>query len=67
VAVPLSNIPAEVRDEVSQFKFYQGVAMLESLIADGKRTHDTRILSPFDPELTALTPVDSRLLMEKIA
>jgi AbiTii-like protein len=57
VAVPLSNIPPEVRDEVTQFKFYQGVATLESLVADGKRTNDTRVMSPFDPELAAVTPV----------
>ncbi len=57
VGVPMSNIPAEMHDEVTQFKFYQGVAMLESLIADAKRTGETRVMSPFSVELAAMTPV----------
>ncbi len=57
VAVPLTNIPEEVRERAVQFKFYQGVAMLESLIADARRTKETRIMSPFSAELAALTPV----------
>jgi hypothetical protein len=57
VAVPLTNIPEQVRERAAEFKFYQGVAMLESLIADAKRTGDTRLMSPFSPELAAMTPV----------
>ncbi len=57
VAVPLTNIPEEVRDRAVQFKFYQGVAMLESLIGDARRTGETRVMSPFSAELAALTPV----------
>jgi hypothetical protein len=46
VHVPLSNIPEEVRDKATSFNFYQGVAMLEALVADAKRTGDTRVMSP---------------------
>ena len=57
VSVPLTNFPAEVRDRATQFKFYQGVAVLESLVADARRNGDPRVLSPFSAELAALTPV----------
>ena len=57
VSVPLTHFPEEFRDQATEFNFYQGVAMLEGLIADARRTGDTRIISPFPAELAALTPV----------
>jgi len=53
VQVPLSLFPVELRDEVDRFKFYQGVATLERLIADAERTGDTRIMSMFPVEMSA--------------
>lgn len=40
VSVPLTSFPEQIRDRVTEFKFFQGVAMLESLIADARRTGD---------------------------
>ena len=57
VGVPLSNIPEDVRERAVQFKFYQGVAMLEGIITDARRTGETRVRSPFSTELAAMTPV----------
>jgi AbiTii len=57
IGVPLTNIPEEIRERAVQFKFFQGVAMLEGIVADAARTGETRIRSPFSTELAALTPV----------
>jgi hypothetical protein len=57
VSVPLTNFPQEVRERATQFKLYQGVAVLESLVADARSNGDPRVLSLFPAELAALTPV----------
>jgi hypothetical protein len=57
VGVPLTNLPEDYRERMAQFKFFQGVAMLEGIVADAARTGETRVMSPFSSELAALTPV----------
>lgn len=57
VGVPLTNLPEDYRERMAQFKFFQGVAMLEGIVADARRTGETRVISPFSSELAALTPV----------
>src|ERR1035437_4319795 len=54
VGVPTSNIPAEVREKVLSMSFYQGVGMLENLVADAVRTGETRVVNTFSPELAAM-------------
>ncbi len=57
VGVPLTNIPEEIREEFRSLNFYQGVGMLESLIADANRTGETALKSMYSSELAAMTPV----------
>lgn len=57
VGVPMTNIPEEVREEARSMRFYQGVGMLESLIADANRVGETAVKSMFSAELAAMTPV----------
>lgn len=53
VPVPLTQFPNEIRGEVTEFTFYQGVATLESLVSDAGRSADARIMSPFPVEIFA--------------
>lgn len=53
VPVPSSLFPDEYRDQATRFEFYQGVATLESLIADAKRGGQPSILSMFPVEISA--------------
>jgi hypothetical protein len=57
IAVPITNFPKEMRDWVTEFKFSQGVATLEALIADARRNDDPRVISPFPVEVAAAMPV----------
>jgi hypothetical protein len=53
VPVPISLFPAEVRDQATRFDFYQGVAALESTVADAKSGGHTAIQSMFPVEIAA--------------
>jgi hypothetical protein len=53
IEVPLSLIPESVRDEATRFAFYQGVAVLESLVAAAKDGGQGTIHSPFPVDLAA--------------
>jgi hypothetical protein len=57
IAVPITNFPKEMRDRVTEFRFYQGVATLDALIADARRNDDPRVISPFPVEVAAAMPV----------
>jgi len=57
VGVPMTNVPEEAREDFRSMNFYQGVGMLESLIADANRTGDTSLKSMYASELAAITPV----------
>lgn len=57
IGVPTTNIPEDVREKALTMNFYQGVGVLESLIADAQRSGETRVVTPFTPELAAMTPV----------
>ena len=59
VSVPLTNFPAEVRDRATQFKFYQGVAVLESLVADARRNGDPRAADRAGPSRATPTALPS--------
>jgi hypothetical protein len=57
IAVPITNFPKEMRDRVTEFRFYQGVGTLDALIADARRNDDPRVISPFPVEVAAAMPV----------
>ena len=57
ISVPITNFPKEMRDRVTEFRFYQGVATLDALIADARRNDDPRVISPFPVEVAAAMPV----------
>lgn len=51
--VPLSLIPEAVRDDATRFAFYQGVAVLESLVEGATTRGQGSIISPFPVDLAA--------------
>ncbi len=53
IEVPLSLIPESVRDEATRFAFYQGVAVLESLVVGAKTSGQNMIHSPFPVDVAA--------------
>lgn len=53
VSVPISLFPKDVRDQVTRFDFYQGVAILESMVAQAKEIGQPSIHSPFPVEIYA--------------
>lgn len=53
IEVPLSLIPESVRDEATRFAFYQGVAVLESLVVGARAGGQGTIHSPFPVDLAA--------------
>lgn len=53
VPVPVSLFPKEIRDDVTRSDFYQGVGMLESLVAQAGKVGQTSMKSPFPVEIYA--------------
>ena len=53
VPVPLTFLPRDVAEKTQSFNFYQGVGMLEALVAGAKGIGHSVVTNPFPPELFA--------------